>query len=191
MGNGRADSEIVVAALRLRGMQQSWDENRFLRHLAYVMDWARKSDLPEDAWTRTLLRRASSRGTLRRNRAAHPGDVALFALVGSPGSPSRVLAAVVVSVTGQALGMVGPLAGGIRDLRMGIQKNSREDTALRSCPAPVKALEVARGGPPGHAGRRRDGTKRRAARAPPPEPCRTGDLYLGRIPWQALPGLFR
>jgi len=186
LGNGRPDSEIVVAALRLRGMRQSWDENRFLRHLAYVMDWARKSDLPDDAWTRTLLHRASGRGSIRRDRSARPGDLALFALAGSTRKPSRVLAAVVVSAGDQALEMVGPIGGGIQELRMGKVGKAPGDTALRTCPPPGSPRD-------GGAGKNRTGKSakgRKAPRPPAPDPCRTGDLYLGRVPWESLPALW-
>jgi len=187
LGNGRPDSEIIVAALRLRDMRQGWDENRFLRHLVYVMDWARKSDLPDDGWTRTLLHRASSRGAIRKDRAARPGDMALFALEGATGHPSRVLAAVVVSRTDGGLDLVGPLQGGIQDLRMGLRKADPGDTALRTCPPPRATREA--GASKGR--KTRDRKESKEARSPPPAPCRTGDLFLGRVPFEALPGLFR
>ena len=182
LGNGRTDSEIVVAALRLKGMRQGWDEDRFLRHLAYVMDWARKSDLPEDAWSRTLLQRATVRHTIRSDRAARPGDLALFSLEGSSRRPSRVLVAVVVSTTGETLQMVGPLGGGIQEFRMGTRGKSSGDTVLRPCPAPRTAADGDRGKAPKKQGARTGAKPSSVA----PEPCRAGELYLGRIPWEAL-----
>lgn len=172
----------MVAALRLRGIRRSWDENTFLRHLAYVLDLARRSRFPEDTWTRSLLQRATTRQKIRKDRAVRPGDLALFALEGALARPTRVLAAVVTAVDPRTIRLVAPLDGIVQEMRMDRGKTVAEDTPIRPCP-PQRPARIAPAG---------KGKKKAAVRPSPspPAPCRTGSLYLGRVPWEALPGVF-
>ncbi len=189
LGDGSLRSEILVAARRLVGLSGSFDEDGFVRHLAYVLDLARKKDLDEDAWSRALARRAAARGVLKKDAKAQPGDVVLMSLDPSrPGSAkaARVLAGVVESRVKGGVRFIAPIGGTVsRGIARPGKKPNPSDTALRECRAP-DAPKV----PAAKAGKKKGKAKAKASKAARPLPCRAGQLWIGRIPADALPRLF-
>jgi hypothetical protein len=158
LGNGSLRSEVLVAAMRLLGLRNSFDAGSFIQHVFYVNAVARKDDLDGD-WSRRL------RSVLRKDRA-RKGDVILFDVAGS-----GVLAGVVESAANGRARFIAPINGvvarGTATLAGG--KGRSGDTFLQRCvvskPAP-----------------RKKGAK---AKASVDRPCRAGDLLLGVVDVEA------
>lgn len=192
LGDGTLRSELLVAARRLVGLCASFDEDGFVRHLAYVMDVARKRDLPEDAWARSLARRAAARGFLKKDAKARPGDLVIFSLdTARPASvkASRILVGVAESAGKGAVRFVAPLGNKVsRAVARPGRKPNQDDTAIREC----RSAEPYRAPVPGKSARKTGKGKGKAklARAPRTLPCRAGELWIGRIPAESLALLF-
>ncbi len=189
LGNGTFRSELLVAARRMVGMSGSFDPDGFVKHLAYVLDLAYKRDLPDDAWVRTVVRRASKRGLLKSDAKARPGDVVLFSLdPARPGSAnaSHLLAGVAESSAKGVVRFIAPVGETVsRGVARPGRKPDANDTAIRECRAPEPPQGAA-----APKGKDRKKGKGKKAHAPRPLPCRAGQMWIGRIPAESLPALF-
>jgi len=119
---------------------------------------------------------------------ARPGDVVLMSLdPGRPGSvkASRVLAGVVESQVKGGVRFIAPVGGTVaRGIARPGKKADPSDTALQECRVPD---------PPKPPVSKKDGKRKGKAKkpkAPRALPCRAGQLWIGRIPADALPRLF-
>jgi hypothetical protein len=178
---------VLVAARRVAGLSNSLDEDGFVRHLAYVLDLARKSDLPADGWARALVHRAAVRGLIKKDPKARPGDLVAFSLdPARPGSAkaSRLLVGVVESASAGAVRFIAPIGDTVsRGVARPGKKPGKDDTAIRECraPEPPKPAPAPKGKKKG---------KAKAQKAPRPLPCRAGEMWIGRIPAEALDKVF-
>jgi hypothetical protein len=160
LGNRTLRSEVLVAALRLIGMKDSFDEDTFLRHVLYVTALARKDEFPRDTWSRELMRRLSGRGTINRDRPAQRGDIAFYSLdpaAGASPKAGKVLAGVVDSVDKGRVSSIAPLGASVARIGPG--------QALVKCEKPAR--------PP----KPKKGRKVQPARKAPP--CRASELLIG------------
>ncbi len=190
LGDGTFRSELLVAARRLVGLSNSFDEDGFLRHLAYVLDLAYKRDLPDDAWVRTAVRRAAGRGVLKKDAKARPGDLAVFSMDRArPGSPkaARLLIGVVESSSKGVVRFIAPLGDTVsRAVARPGKKANPDDTAIIEC----RTAEPPRAPPPSRKGKAKGKGKAKAPKPPRALPCRAGEMWIGRIPADSLAPLF-
>jgi hypothetical protein len=163
LGNGRLESEVVVSALRLVGLKNSFDGDSFARHVLYVNDLARKDALPRDRWSEALARRLRDGGVLKPGRTPKRGDLAFFG--GSRGGP--ILAGVVASVGPDGFRFVAPVDGRVQEgfASRSAKKAGKRDTILAECGGQAPAAPAKKG---------RSRAKKAAPRA-----CRAGELLLG------------
>jgi hypothetical protein len=187
LGDGTRRSELLVAARRVVGLKNSFDEDGFLRHLAYVLDLARKQDSPDNAWVRTFVHRAIEHGDLKKDLKARPGDLVVFSLdTARPGSAkaSRLVVGVVESVSKGLLRFIAPIGDTVvRGIARPGKKAIRDDTAIVSCGARELAnAEVAQA----PSGKR----SKKTPRKPRALPCRAGEMWVGRVAADSLDRLF-
>jgi len=131
LGNGTLASEVLVSALRVMGLRDSFDENTFIRHVLYVNAIMRKDELPRESFASALLTRLAARGLLQRDRMPRRGDVVFFRLSQAQGSGGgRVLAGVVDSVAKERFTFIAPLGGKVGRGVASIGRNKKDDTKL-------------------------------------------------------------
>lgn len=163
LGNGRLESEVVVSALRLIGLRNSFDDDAFARHVLYVNDIAKKDALPQDRWSEALARKLESGGLLKSGRTPKRGDLVFF----GRSRAGQVLAGVVVSVGSDGFRFVAPFDGRVQEgfASRTRKKAGKRDAILAGCRGPASASTKAKG---------KTGTKKAAT-----YPCRAGELLIG------------
>ncbi len=182
LGDGTLRHEVVIAARRVIGIRNSFDNNSFLGHMLAVNGLARTC--PRTPCALGLWNRLRSRHAESMKQPPKPGDLAVFRLPKTADSDEVILIGVVVDVQGDRFRFVAPFR---EDVQEGVatwakraKANSR-DTALMTC-RPPKPVPPAVTGKKGRSGK----GKAKVVKAPKPIPCRAGELLVGIVSLDAV-----